>query len=82
MGCMVVGSHDQLCTMVMGCINCQGRFWKGGRGGALIFIVYISYVNIKITEPLSPRWNEKLLEHQVWGEFFPLVLKLLGTNSM
>jgi len=69
---------------VVGCINSPGHVLEGREGRGLdIYCIYkLCKHDIKITEPLSPRWHGKLLEHQVGGEKFPLMLKLLGTNSM
>ena len=79
----VFGSRDQLHTGGCGLHKIhQGMFWKVGRCLDIYCIYKLCEHDIKITEPLSPRWHEKLLEHQVGGEMFLLVLKLLGTNSM
>jgi len=80
----VLGSCDQLCNMGHG-LHKFTRAHSGrreGRGLDIYCIYKLCEHDIKITEPLSPSWHGKLLEHQVGGEKFPLVLKLLGTNSM
>jgi len=81
---MVVGSHDQLGTMGPGSQKftraCSRR--EGKEGSLYLLYIEVCEHDIKITEPLSPRWHGKMLEHQEGGERFPLVLKPLGTNSM